>query len=34
MRIDTGEIVNSLNKHDDAVTALALSVDDTILISG
>ena len=34
IRIDTGEIINTLNKHEDAVTALALSLDDTILISG
>ena len=34
IRIDTGELVNTLDKHEDAVTALALSLDDTILISG
>ncbi len=34
IRIETGEIVHTGNKHVDAVTALAITKDDTILISG
>lgn len=32
--IETGDIVHSIEKHFDAVTALAISLDDTILMSG
>lgn len=34
IRIDTGELVNTLDKHEEAVTSLAISLDDVILISG
>ena len=34
IRIETGDIVHSIEKHFDAITALALSLDDTILVSG
>ena len=34
MRIDTGEFIQTFNKHSDSVTALALSENDSILVSG
>lgn len=34
IRIENGDLVHSLEKHFDAVTALAISLDDSILVSG
>lgn len=34
LRVENGDMVHSSEKHFDSVTALAISLDDTILISG
>jgi WD40 repeat protein len=34
LRLETGEIEHSLEPHSDAVTAIALTQDDAILVSG
>lgn len=34
IRLTSSEVIQTFDKHDDAVTALALSLNDTILISG
>ncbi|CAF3927068.1 unnamed protein product, partial [Rotaria sp. Silwood1] len=33
IRLETGEVEHSIEQHTDAVTAIALTQDDTILIS-
>ncbi len=33
IRIETGDIIFSIEEHNESVTALALSNDDTILVS-
>ena len=33
-RLETGEIEHSIERHSDAVVAVALTQDDTLLISG
>ena len=34
LRLETGEIEHSVEQHTDAVTAVALTQDDTMLLSG
>ena len=34
IRLETGEIEYSIEQHTDAVTAIALTQDDSILVSG
>ena len=34
IKIDTGDVVQTTDKHLDAVTALAISLDDFVLVSG
>ena len=34
IRIETGDVVHSIENHFDAITALAISQDDNILLSG
>jgi hypothetical protein len=34
LRFDTGEVEHSIEQHTDAVTAIALTRDDAILVSG
>jgi hypothetical protein len=34
IRIETGDVIHSIENHFDAITALAISQDDTILLSG
>ena len=34
LRLETGEIEHSIEQHTDAVTAVALTQDDAILVSG
>lgn len=34
IRVENGDVVHSIEKHFDSVTALAISQDDSILISG
>jgi WD40 repeat protein len=34
IRIETGDLIHSIEKHFDSITALAISNDDTILVSG
>ena len=34
IRLETGDMVHSLEKHFDAITAIAISQDDTILVTG
>jgi hypothetical protein len=34
IKIETGDIICSIEEHQQAVTALALSSDDNILVSG
>lgn len=34
IRIENGDVIYSIEKHYDAVTALAISLDDSILVSG
>ena len=34
IRIETGDVIHSVEKHFDSITALAISLDDTILVSG
>jgi WD40 repeat protein len=34
IQVENGEVVHSIEKHFDAITALAISLDDTILVSG
>jgi len=34
LRLETGEIEHSIEQHTDAVTAVALTQDDSVLVSG
>ena len=34
IRIESGDVIHSVEKHFDSITALAISLDDTILVSG
>lgn len=34
IRVETGDVVFSVEKHFDSITALAISSDDSILVSG
>ena len=34
IQIETGDVIHSIEKHFDSITALAISLDDSILISG